>query len=278
MYLAAAALAAAALVLPLWGFSMSAPQYPGRNAASAGAADRHRRRRARGRDAAAVHRRPVPDRLPELKWAPAAMVAVSRRCCCSRPLSGRRTRSDCYRVAVRRAVVVTFSRLGRRRAGPAVPGRARARSDIRRCAACTDFTPPLVGPAKVGNFTVWSFPHAGAVAARWRGGAALGRRKPKGSGVNIRHRARDLPLRSSPSPRPGGRADVDRRRRGRGFSADRAGDRGGRAGDVIRCAAASIARISSSTSRSTIIGEEAADAVRHRPRDRSSRSRRRAAN
>ena len=26
-----------------------------------------------------------------------------------------------------------------------------------------DFTPPLVGPAKVGNFTVWSFPHAGAV-------------------------------------------------------------------------------------------------------------------
>jgi hypothetical protein len=26
-----------------------------------------------------------------------------------------------------------------------------------------DFTPLLVGPAKVGNFTVWSFPHAGAV-------------------------------------------------------------------------------------------------------------------
>jgi hypothetical protein len=26
-----------------------------------------------------------------------------------------------------------------------------------------DFTPPLVGPAKVGNFTVWSFPHIGGV-------------------------------------------------------------------------------------------------------------------
>jgi len=28
--------------------------------------------------------------------------------------------------------------------------------------AVRDFTPPLVGPVKVGNFTVWSFPHAGA--------------------------------------------------------------------------------------------------------------------
>jgi hypothetical protein len=26
-----------------------------------------------------------------------------------------------------------------------------------------NFTPLLIGPAKVGNFTVWSFPHAGAV-------------------------------------------------------------------------------------------------------------------
>jgi len=28
--------------------------------------------------------------------------------------------------------------------------------------AVHDFTPPLVGPVKVGNFTVWSFPHVGA--------------------------------------------------------------------------------------------------------------------
>jgi hypothetical protein len=25
-----------------------------------------------------------------------------------------------------------------------------------------NFTPPLIGPVKVGNFTVWSFPHVGA--------------------------------------------------------------------------------------------------------------------
>jgi hypothetical protein len=30
--------------------------------------------------------------------------------------------------------------------------------------AVRDFTPPLVGPAKVGNFTVWSFPHIGGLA------------------------------------------------------------------------------------------------------------------
>jgi hypothetical protein len=29
--------------------------------------------------------------------------------------------------------------------------------------AVHDFTPPLVGPVKVGNFTVWSYPHVGAV-------------------------------------------------------------------------------------------------------------------
>jgi hypothetical protein len=29
--------------------------------------------------------------------------------------------------------------------------------------AVRNFTPPLVGPVKVGNFTVWSFPHVGGV-------------------------------------------------------------------------------------------------------------------
>src|SRR5262249_50638222 len=29
--------------------------------------------------------------------------------------------------------------------------------------AMRNFTPPLVGPVRVANFTVWSFPHAGAI-------------------------------------------------------------------------------------------------------------------
>jgi hypothetical protein len=46
--------------------------------------------------------------------------------------------------------------------------------------AVRDFTPPLVGPAKVGNFTVWSYPHAGALVLLAAAAAvlygALGRR------------------------------------------------------------------------------------------------------
>ena len=34
-------------------------------------------------------------------------------------------------------------------------------------------TPPLIGPAKVGNFTVWSFPHAGAVMLLMAAGLAV---------------------------------------------------------------------------------------------------------
>ena len=30
--------------------------------------------------------------------------------------------------------------------------------------AIKDFTPRLIGPTKVGNFTVWSFPHVGGIA------------------------------------------------------------------------------------------------------------------
>jgi hypothetical protein len=30
--------------------------------------------------------------------------------------------------------------------------------------AVKDFTPRLIGPTKVGNFTVWSFPHVGGFA------------------------------------------------------------------------------------------------------------------
>jgi hypothetical protein len=45
--------------------------------------------------------------------------------------------------------------------------------------AVKSFTPPIVGPARVGNFTVWSFPHAGAIsllAAALLAGAAARRR------------------------------------------------------------------------------------------------------
>jgi hypothetical protein len=48
--------------------------------------------------------------------------------------------------------------------------------------AVRDFTPPLVGPTKIGNFTVWSYPHAGAaflIAAA--AAAAWGSRRRRGA-------------------------------------------------------------------------------------------------
>jgi hypothetical protein len=36
-----------------------------------------------------------------------------------------------------------------------------------------NFTPPAVGPVHVGNFTVWSYPHAGGLALAAAGLLAL---------------------------------------------------------------------------------------------------------
>jgi hypothetical protein len=39
--------------------------------------------------------------------------------------------------------------------------------------AIKDFTPRLVGPTKIGNFTVWSFPHIGGIALALGAGLTL---------------------------------------------------------------------------------------------------------
>ena len=76
-YLAAAALAAAALVLPLWGFSMSAPQYPDETL--------HLQVQRSG-IAGDVHEIETlqkyvgvrfPTEVPELKWSTRAIVAMA---------------------------------------------------------------------------------------------------------------------------------------------------------------------------------------------------------
>jgi hypothetical protein len=74
MYVAAAAFAAAALVLPLWGFSMSAPQYP----------DETLHLRVQRAASLAMHEIETlrgyvgvrfPTDIPELKWATRAIAA-----------------------------------------------------------------------------------------------------------------------------------------------------------------------------------------------------------
>lgn len=161
IYIAAAVLAAAALVLPLWGFAMSAPQYPGETL--------HLQVQRTG-IVGDVHEVTTlqhfigvrfPADMPELQWATRAIVALAALLLAG-AFVGAGTVGRAYRVLCAIALVafllasaaVVQARLyqiGHDR-DPNAPLRS-----------LHNFTPPLVGPAKVGNFTVWSFPHAGAL-------------------------------------------------------------------------------------------------------------------
>ncbi len=159
-YLIAAALTAAALALPLWGFAMSAPQYPDETLHLQVA------RTGIGGDVHEVETLQqyigvrFPTELPELAWATRGIAALGGLLLVA-ALAGRSRFARAYRVlcavaflaflAGSAAVVqMRLYRVGHER-DPHAPIRA-----------VRDFTPPLVGPVKVGNFTVWSFPHVGA--------------------------------------------------------------------------------------------------------------------
>jgi hypothetical protein len=161
MYVAAAAFAAAALALPLWGFSMSAPQYPDETL--------HLQVQRSG-IVGDVHEVETlqqyigvrfPTDMPELKWATRGIAAVSALLLLA-AFVGRGAGAHLYRMLCA-AAVVTFLVAS----GAVVQARlyqvGHERDHHSPLRGIHDFTPPLVGPAKVGNFTVWSFPHAGAV-------------------------------------------------------------------------------------------------------------------
>jgi hypothetical protein len=161
MYVAAAAFAAAALVLPLWGFSMSAPQYPDETL--------HLQVQRSG-IVGDVHEVETlqhyigvrfPTDLPELEWATRAIVAVSVLLLLA-AFVGRGAGAHLYRVSCAIAVV-TFLVASAAVVQARLYQVGHERDPQSPLRGMHDFTPPLVGPAKVGNFTVWSFPHAGAV-------------------------------------------------------------------------------------------------------------------
>lgn len=161
VYLAAALLAAAALTLPLWGFAMSAPQYPDETlhlqvARTGIVGDVHE-------VSTLQHYIGVrfPTELPELTWATRAIAAFAVLLLVAAFVGagsfGRIYRTACavlllaFLAASAAAVQARLFQVGHERDRNA---------PIR---AVRDFTPPLVGPVRVGNFTVWSFPHAGVV-------------------------------------------------------------------------------------------------------------------
>jgi hypothetical protein len=161
-WIAAAALTAAALLLPLWGFSMSAPQYPDETL--------HLRVTTRGisGDVQEVEtlqqyigvRFPVD--LPELRAAVRAIAALTALFAVAALVTasgaGRAYRVAC---AVLMLAFVAASAAGVQRRLYEVGHVRDPHAPIR---AVKDFTPPLVGPVKVGNFTVWSYPHLGGLA------------------------------------------------------------------------------------------------------------------
>lgn len=158
--LAAAVLTAAALMVPLWGFAMSAPQYPDETL--------HLQVERGGivGDVGEVSTLQkyigvsFPTELPELKWATRAIAALAVLLLLG-AFAGRGPAGHAYRVLCVAVLLVFLA------ASAAVVQRrlymvGHQRNPNAPISAIHDFTPPLVGPIKVGNFTVWSFPHVGA--------------------------------------------------------------------------------------------------------------------
>ena len=177
LLVAAAALTVASLALPLWGVRMTAPQYP--DEALMLRIDRH----GIGGDVREVETLQqyigvrFPEEMPELDWLPAVVLSLAALL-----LAGAAAgRAPAARV-LRLITVALFTAF---LAGSAALVQKRLydvghdRNPNAPLKAVKTFTPPLVGPARVGNFTVWSFPHAGALfllTAALLAGAASRRR------------------------------------------------------------------------------------------------------
>jgi hypothetical protein len=162
LLVAAAGLTVASLALPLWAVRMTAPQYP--DEALVLRVDRH----GIGGDVREVQTLQqyvgvrFPERMPELEWLPVAVLALAALL-----LAGAVAGPGSAGRALRVGTAVLFVLFV---AGSAALVQKRLydvghhRDPNAPLTSVRSFTPPLVGPARVGNFTVWSFPHAGALA------------------------------------------------------------------------------------------------------------------
>ncbi len=161
LFFIAAVLAGAAAWLPYWGFVMSAPQYPDESLTL------NVSHRGIGGD---VHEITTlqqyigvqfPRDLPELAWLPWVILGLAV------VLGGAGLTRGMAGTVLRWTSVVLFVTL---LAASALIVRHRLynvghdRDRHAPLASVKDFTPRIIGPTKVGNFTVWSFPHVGGVA------------------------------------------------------------------------------------------------------------------
>ena len=162
LFLAAAVLVAAAAWLPYWGFLMSAPQYPDESLTLQVS---HRGIQGDVQEVETLQQYigvKFPEHLPELEWLPLAMVGLAvvlgLAAFAGTGLGGRLLRWTS--IALFAALLITSAMTVQKHL-------YRVGHDRDRSAPITavkDFTPRLLGPTKVGNFTVWSFPHIGGFA------------------------------------------------------------------------------------------------------------------
>lgn len=161
-FLSAAALTALALALPLWGFRLSAPQYPGESL--------HLRVSRAGMagdvgEIATLQRYVgvrFPERIPELSWI-APVVGSLALLLALAGLTGEGAVGRALRLSSM-ALLLLFLAVSAALLQKRLWELGHDRDPDAPLEAIRDFTPPAVGPVRVGNFTVWSYPHAGAVA------------------------------------------------------------------------------------------------------------------
>lgn len=162
LFFAAAVLVAAAVWLPYWGFVMSAPQYPDESLVLNIS---HRGISGDVQEVTTLQQYigvRFPEDLSELKVLVPAMLGLAIVLVIAgvagSGMTGRiiRWASVALFVALFAFCVLTVQRH--------LYAVGHDRDRHAPITAIKDFTPRLIGPTKVGNFTVWSFPHVGGLA------------------------------------------------------------------------------------------------------------------
>ena len=162
LFVIAAALVVAAVWLPYWGFVMSAPQYPDE---SLMLNITHRGISGDVQEVTTLQQYigvRFPEELEELEMLVPAMfglavVLVAAGFAGTGP-TGRIVRWAS--VALFLGFLIICAQTVQRHLYAVGHDRDRDAP----ITAIKDFTPRLIGPTKVGNFTVWSFPHVGGIA------------------------------------------------------------------------------------------------------------------
>lgn len=170
-FFAAAALTALSLTVPFWEFRMSAPQYPGeslrvqvmRTGLAGDLGEVGTLQKYVGVE--------FPASLPELDLVTPGLVGMTALLLLA-GFAGAGRPGRTLKVAATAALFAILAcSLAAMQARLYAVGHDR--NPKAPMARTKDFTPPVIGPAKVGNFTVWSYPHLGGAALALAAGLAV---------------------------------------------------------------------------------------------------------